>query len=334
MTAEELVKRRRGVWQELEGMLATLSSRGKRRSASPYELSRFSALFRGVCADLERARAQGMSDDLVDYLNSLAARSHNIFYVAPPRRRGVIWEFFARAFPLTVRRNAIYVSVGLFLFYAPLIAMVGLASYSEETLYELVPRSMLEKFEKMYERGHTSGRGEDKDMAMTGFYVANNIGIAFQTFATGIFFGLGSLFFLIYNGAVIGAVLGYIGNSPVAMNLLSFIVGHGPFELTAIGLAGAAGLRIGLGMLATGSRSRAESMRLAALDGVTLVVGAAVFLTAAALIEGFFSPSSLPMAVKFAFGGLCALFLVFYLAYWPWHVGRRQGGLKAAHAAR
>ena len=56
--------------------------------------------------------------------------------------------------------------------------------------------------------------------------------------------------------------------------------------------------------------------RLAARDAVRLVLGAAAFLTGAALIEGFFSPSSLPMEVKFGFGGLCALFLVWYLAFY------------------
>jgi uncharacterized membrane protein SpoIIM required for sporulation len=102
------------------------------------------------------------------------------------------------------------------------------------------------------------------------------------------------------------------------MNLLSFIVGHGPFELTAICISGAAGLRLGFGAVITGNRRRSDSMRLAARDAVRLVLGAAVLLGGAALIEGFWSPSSLPMAVKFGFGGACALFLVWYLALYGW----------------
>lgn len=329
MTAEEMVARRRAEWAELEQFVVVFTSRGRRKGATPEELARFSLLFRDVSADLERARAQGFSDDLIDYLNTLAVRSHNLFYAAPPWPRGLISAFFLRVFPLTVRKNAIYVAAGLALFYGPMLITIGLATYNEDALYQLVPKEMLEGFEKMYEKGHKEGRGEQTDTAMMGFYVRNNIGIAFQCFATGIFLGLGSLFFTLYNGVVIGAVVGFIGHSPAAMNLLSFIVGHGPFELTAISLSGAAGLRLGFGILVTGDRRRGESLRLAALDAVRLVLGAATLLAGAALIEGFFSPSSLPMAVKFAFGGLCLLFLVFYLGYWPWRVGRKVAAEEA-----
>ncbi|MBW2733454.1 MAG: stage II sporulation protein M [Deltaproteobacteria bacterium] len=324
MNAHEMLRQRRGDWDALEDLLRRFSSNHKRAHATPEELSHFASLFRSVCADLDRARAQGLSDDLVDYLNSLAARAHNIFYVAPPTQHGSIIRFFKLTLPLTIRRNAVYVAAGIFLFYAPMLATIGLAASNEDTLYQLIPKKMLENYEKMYERGHKQGRGETQDMAMTGFYVKNNVGIAFTCFATGIFFGVGSLFFLVFNGIMIGAVVGFLSNSPVAMNLLSFIAGHGPFELTAIGLSGGAGLRLGFGALITANRLRGESLRLAALDAVQLVAGAAALLLAAALIEGFFSPSALPMAVKFGFGGVCTLFLFFYLAYWPWRQGRAR----------
>lgn len=322
MNAHQMLRQRRGDWDALEDLIVRFSSANRRANATPEELSRFASLFRSICADLDRARSQGLSDDLVDYLNSLAARAHNIFYVAPPARRGGVGRFFRLTLPLTIRRNATYVAAGIFLFYAPMIATIALAAASQDTLYQLIPKTMLEKYEKMYERGHKHGRDETQDMAMTGFYVKNNVGIAFTCFATGIFFGVGSLFFLVFNGVMIGAVVGFLSNSPVAMNLLSFIVGHGPFELTAIGLSGGAGLRLGFGALITANRPRGQSLRLAARDAVQLVVGAAMLLLGAALIEGFFSPSSLPMAVKFAFGGICTLFLFFYLAYWPWRQGR------------
>ncbi|MCC6749340.1 MAG: stage II sporulation protein M [Deltaproteobacteria bacterium] len=323
MTAAQLVELRRTEWHELELLLSTLGRR-RRRRAPPEALSRFAALFRNVCADLARARAQGFPDDMVDYLNTLAARCHNQFYVAPPFPLGRVWHFFRVVFPLAIRRNAIYVAVGLVLFYGPLAGMVALSRADDQVLYQFVPKPMLEQFEKMYEAGHAKGRSESTDLAMTGFYVKNNVGIAFQCFATGIFFGLGSLFFMLYNGIVIGAVVGFVSGTPAGMNLLSFIVGHGPWELTAICLSGAAGLRLGFGPLITGSRRRRDAMRLAAADAVRLVLGAAAMLLVAALVEGFFSPSSLPPAVKFGFGGLSTLFLVWYLGVYGWQQGRRH----------
>ncbi len=312
MIVAEFIKLRQADWTALEQQLLG-DSRALRFKRSPEEISLFASLFRSACADLERARAMGYPDDLVDYLNTLTARGHNVFYAAPPFPPGRIRNFFTHLFPLTVRRNAVYVSAGMLLFFGPLLGMIVLSTYNDDVLFRLIPKETLEQAEKMYAGGHAQGRDEGTDVAMTGFYVRNNIGIAFQCFASGIFFGLGSIFLLVFNGISIGAVVGFLSHSPVAMNLLSFIVGHGPFELTAISIAGAAGLRLGFGPIITGHLRRSHALRLAAKDAVVLVLGAAALLLGAALIEGFFSPSSLPMVVKFIGGGICALFLVWYL---------------------
>jgi uncharacterized membrane protein SpoIIM required for sporulation len=318
-----MIKRRRAEWDELEALISRFGRAG-RRAADPRQLSRFATLFRSVCADLARARSQGYPEDLVDYLNALAARSHNVFYSAPPLPFGRVWAFFTRALPLTTRRNAVYLGAALLLFFGPMAATIGLAYSDRSVLYQLVPEKMLKAMEQMYERGHDAGRDETVDAAMAGFYVNNNVGIAFQCFATGIFFGLGSVFFMVFNGVIIGAVVGFLSTTPSAMNLLSFIVGHGPFELFAICLSGAAGLRLGFGAIVTGNRRRGESLRLAARDAVQMVLGAAVLLLGAALIEGFFSPSALPMEVKFGFGAICVLLLIWYFGVYATRLGRRE----------
>lgn len=323
MTPADFIKRRKGDWVELEQMVSD-SPVGRRLRSSSDGASRLAGLFRSACSDLARARASGYPDDLIDYLNNLTARAHNLFYLAPPFPLRRIWQFFTTLFPLTVRRNATYVVAGLLLFYGPMAGMIALSAYDEEVLYQIVPKSMLEGVEKMYEKGHGEGREETADVMMTGFYVRNNIGIAFQCFSAGIFLGLGSIIIILFNGVLIGAIVGFVAQSPAGMNLLSFIIGHGPFELTAICLSGAAGLRLGFGVIITGNRRRVDSLRLAAADAVRLVLGAAALLLGAALIEGFFSPSGLPMAVKFTFGGLCTLFLVWYLGIHSVRVHRAQ----------
>lgn len=322
MTAAEFIKRRRDDWVELEQMLSE-SGRGRRLRGSSEGASRFASLFRSACSDLARARAAGYPEDLIDYLNSLTARCHNLYYVAPPFPLGRVWSFFTTLFPLTIRRNAVYVVAGLILFYGPMAGMIGLSMVDDEALYQIVPKGLLKQVEKMYEKGHAKGRGETEDFMMTGFYVKNNVGIAFQCFASGIFFGVGSIFVILINGIIIGAIVGFVIKTPSALNLLSFIVGHGPFELTAICISGAAGLRLGFGAVITKNRRRIDSLRLAGRDAVLLVLGAAVMLLCAALIEGFFSPSSLPVEVKFGFGGATALFLVWYLGIHSVLVHRR-----------
>ena len=116
MTPAEFIKRRRDDWVELERAIANTPAGRKLRQPAA-GVSRLAALFRSACADLARARASAYPDDLIDYLNSLTARCHNLFYVAPPYPIRRIWEFFTTSFPLVVRRNAAYVAAGLLLFY-------------------------------------------------------------------------------------------------------------------------------------------------------------------------------------------------------------------------
>src|SRR5262249_9668402 len=153
---------------------------------------------------------------------------------------------------------------------------------------------------RAYAAGFDAGRDGATDLGMAGFYVWNNVGIAFRCFATGIFFGLGSAFFLIYNGLVMGAVVGVVAAAGHGRNIRTFMCGHAPLELSAIVIAGAAGLKLGWSLIETRGLSRLTSMRLAAPQIARLVLGAAAMLALAAAVEGFWSPSTVPAPIKWA----------------------------------
>ena len=154
---------------------------------------------------------------------------------------------------------------------------------------------------------------------MAGFYVQNNVGIAFRCFATGALAGLGSIFFLVYNGLIIGATFGYLGNVGLGGNLLEFTSGHSAWELTGICLSGAAGLRLGWAMIVTDGRTFVGSLRRAAPELYRLILGTAVLLLVAAAIEGFWSASPVPRPVKYGFG----VVQWFIVGGWLYFGGRR-----------
>ena len=81
-----------------------------------------------------------------------------------------------------------------------------------------------------------------------------------------------------------------------------FVVTHGAFELTAIVLAGAAGLRLGLSFIAPGRLSRVQAMRAAAKRATPIVYGFTLFLVIAAFIEAFWSSSAELGLVRVAIG--------------------------------
>lgn len=311
MTQDEFVAKRRDSWRELEQLLGL----GKELHRSvPADISRTASLYRSVCADLMRARA-AFDPDLVRYLDGLAARAHNLLYGARAYRLGGLWSLVAREFPRTLRRRWKFFALASALFYVPFFLGMIATLLSQEFAETILPPQQLAMMESMYEQGFDSGRDVEQDSQMAGFYVLNNVGIAFRCFATGVLFGLGSLFYSIYNGLVIGVVLGWVTRAGHGGNILTFICGHGPFELTAIVISAGAGLQMGWALIKTDGLTRLGSLRSQARDLGHLIIGAAAMLVIAAGIEGYWSPSGLPPPVKWVASLVFSLFVCVWLMF-------------------
>ena len=154
---------------------------------------------------------------------------------------------------------------------------------------------------------------------MFGFYILNNISIGLRTFASGLVGGIGSAAALIYNGLFFGVFAAHLVNVGLADPLWRFVCGHASFELTAIVIAGGAGLRLGLGLVAPGRRRRIDALVEGGRRGAMLALGVAGMLLIAAFIEAFWSSIGwLPDVVRFPVAGvLWTLVLV-----WLWRGGR------------
>ncbi|MRG95178.1 stage II sporulation protein M [Polyangium spumosum] len=308
---DEILAARSADWRELENLVSRAEALHHLDGAS---ISRAAALYRALSGDLVLCRAR-CTPDLVAYLDNLAGRAHSALYGAEPFRVPAFGALLARDFPRALRKNASFFALSSALFLVPCAIGIVLALFVPDAASQVLPRSMLDGMADMYSKGFDAGRGEGADSAMAGFYVNNNVGIAFRCFATGIFFGLGSVFFLVYNGLNIGMVTGWVTAAGFGRNIGTFMCGHGPFELTAIVIAGAAGLRMGHSLVVTRGRTRLGSLRESAPDIVRLVVGAAVMLLIAAAIEGFWSPSAAPAPVKWATSALLTVLVAAYLLF-------------------
>jgi len=116
-------------------------------------------------------------------------------------------------------------------------------------------------------------------------------------------------------------VTGYVRQMGFGPQFFPFAIGHGAFELTAIVLAGAAGLRLGLALLAPGSLSRGRSLLLAGRTAIRILYGAAGMLVIAAFLEAFWSPMPQPAATKYGIGAILWLSVFVYLTF----AGRPDG---------
>jgi uncharacterized membrane protein SpoIIM required for sporulation len=203
---------------------------------------------------------------------------------------------------------------------------MGIACFlNEEFIFSIMSYSDVIGMESMYDPTNDRigrERGTETDVMMFGHYIQNNIGIAFRTFAGGVLFGIGSVFFLVFNGLYIGAVAGHLTQMGYTETFYSFIVGHGAFELTAIVFAGAAGLKLGYALINPGQLKLTHALRLAGRDAVVIMFGTALMLLIAAFIEAFWSSTtSIAPEIKYIVGLLLAVLLTLYFVY----CGSRNG---------
>jgi uncharacterized membrane protein SpoIIM required for sporulation len=261
--------------------------------------------YRHLCQHLALARDRQYSPQLVDRLNRLVLRGHHLLYGARATSARGALGFLLGGFPRLVREEWRIVAAGMLLFFVPLALLYLAVHWQPDFVHRLFEPRTLAQLQEMYSPSNPriGAREADDNVAMFGFYIWNNIKIGFQTFATGLAFGLGSVFYLVSNGVYIGAIAGYLTDIGYGTQFWPFVVGHSALELTAIGISGGAGLRLGAALVAPGARSRKAALMVAAQPAIRLVYGAALMFLGAAFIEAFWSPlTSFPPASKYAAG--------------------------------
>ena len=160
-------------------------------------------------------------------------------------------------FPLLVRSRARSMWAALAMFALPAVACFVLVQVYPDLIHMLMDNRQIAEMERMYDpAAERLGRDSGTDWMMFGHYIMNNISIALRAFASGLLAGLGTLLVLLFNGVIIGSVAGHLQHIGHGDPFWRFVVGHGAFELTAIVIAGGAGLQLGMKLLAPGRRSR------------------------------------------------------------------------------
>lgn len=286
--------------------LLTRSEGNGLRSFEADQIEAFARAYRQTVADLAIAQRDFPDDQLTLWLNGLASRAHLRLYRAPAPSWQRLGQFFWTDFARRFRAARGYLLVSALLLFGPAL-LAYLAALLDPTLRDaLVPARLRE----VMESGTTwTDMQPAVRPGMATLIFTNNIQVAFLAFSGGVLCGLGTVFVLVSNGLSLGAVLGAAQFYGVAPLLWSFISPHGYLELTCIVIAGAAGLMLGKALLQPGLQLRREALARAARRAVELVVGTAPVLVVAGLIEGFISPSDLPMAIKLAIGPLAGVAL-------------------------
>ncbi len=307
MRQAQFERENRARWEDFERELEKLDAGGHARD--------FPRRYRLLCHDLVLARTRRFDARLVARLNSLALRGHQHLYGA--RIGGGRWvDLFLHRFPAAVRAEWPLVLLMCLCFYGSGLAVFAFTQRDPEFIYSLVAPEQIAKFEEMYDPAADRRPRDVVDgVSMFFFYIGNNVSIAFRTFAGGVLFGIGSLLVIFVNGLLIGGLAGHAVNAGFTETFYPFVIAHGSFELTAIVLAGVAGMRMGLALVRPGALSRRALLSQATLNSVPILYGMTVMLIIAAAIEGLWSPAqAISTQTKYAVGAALWTLVIAWLA--------------------
>lgn len=278
-------------------------------------------LYRQVAADLSVLRQDSTARTYAAHVNQLLARAHHIIYSGRKTNLPTLFRFLRDQYPAIFQRQIGYVLASLAVTAAWGLLGAVLTSARPEFMRHFVGPEMIATMERheMWTQSVVSVAPMASSAIMT-----NNLTVSFVTFASGIVFGLGTFFYLAFNGLMLGVIGAACHQYGMSVALWSFVAPHGSLELPAIIIAGAAGFRLGHAMLFPGNLRWKESVARGGGEATQLVAGIIPMLVVAGSLEGFFSPSQAQIWLKFTVGGVLFSLLLLWLLR-PVKAGSRQG---------
>jgi uncharacterized membrane protein SpoIIM required for sporulation len=301
-------------WAELEALLTRVDRRGLRRLPAD-DLDALALGYRAATTDLAIARARDYDASIVAYLNRLVARAHARVYAGTSANG---WSkavhLFAAGFPREVRRSWQAIALCVLLTLVTAAISYNATHASAANAYAFVTPQMVPLVDRSL---HDSNFGFDRAFspAMSTMIITNNIKVAAVAAAGGITAGFLTLYIIGFNGLMVGTLGALFAARGFGLDFWATIAPHGVIELSAIQIAGGAGLILGAGIVRPGRARRADAVRENGARALTLVLGVAGLLVVAGLIEGFVSPQRLSSEVRLAIGAFTGIALAAYLAF-------------------
>jgi uncharacterized membrane protein SpoIIM required for sporulation len=314
MREAQFLKQNADKWKQYEQEL--------KRSDNP---DVFAERFIELTDDLSYAKTFYPDSNTSKYLNGLASLFHQKIYKNKKEKSSRVLTFWKFELPYLFKyyqRHLLY----SFLFFTVFI-LVGIlsAKFDDSFIRLILGDAYVNSTNENIEKGDPFGIYKDPDQFSMFLRIAmNNIMVAFFAFAYGIFFSIGTVIILMRNGLMLGSFQYYFFAKGLGLKSVLVIFIHGTLEISAIVIAGCAGLVMGNSLLFPKTYSRWESILKGGRDGMKIVFGLVPVFLAAAFLESFVTRyTSMPVWISWTILISSLVFIIWYFIIYPFQLHKR-----------
>ena len=281
MNQDTFTEERKEKWQALDTFLKKAEGDGI-KNFSADEIKLLGSLYRKVCSDLSYARSKKYSLSLIRYLNHLARRAYGLIYLEDREKEGRIINFFIKVFPELFRQNIAFINAAIIIFIISFLTGYLWDAADPRFARSIVPLEILEIWD---------GRTEGVPLSATAFpvmsswYLTHNFKVGIMAFVLGIFMGIGTLYLLVHNGLITGALFSLVARSGNFNELFSFVISHVFIELLAIFICAGAGFMVARALIYPGDFYVSDALNYYGKPAVSLVLGTIPLFLLAGIIE-------------------------------------------------
>jgi uncharacterized membrane protein SpoIIM required for sporulation len=320
MREAAFIKQNSDRWQQFEKQLAAGSLLPDQKAA----------LFIQLTDDLSFAQTQYPTSEITGYLNQLTSKIHQTIYTTKKEEQGRFITYWTQELP------ELFASLRKPMFYSFFITLVATAigaisAISDDSFVRLIlSDGYVNMTLENIKNGTPTGVYAKSDEVNMFFAITfNNIRVSFFAFAAGILFSVGTGYVLFSNGIMLGAFFALFYQHNLLLDSVLIVMLHGTLEISAIILAGGAGLRMGNSILFPGTYARVDSFRMGAKDGLKVVMGLMPVFIVAGFIESFITRyANLPVAIKATLIVSSLAFIVYYFFIFPLRLSTKRNATK------
>lgn len=257
---------------------------------------------------------------LAGHLSSLLAASSAVVHGSRSRSWRQMVTGVTRTFPAAVWHLRLHVAVSTAVFLVAALAVGLWMTFSPAAAEVAMPPEARQAFAADFEHYYSAEAAPTFGSRV----FTNNVSVAVLAFGLGVAFAVPTLLVLLLNAVNVGLAGGILHASGFGSDFWRLILPHGLLELTAVFVAGGAGLALGWALLVPGDRTRRDALRDEARRAVVIVLGLVPAFGVAAAIEAFVTPAPWATWLRVGIGALaCAAFLVYVAALG--HRAAREG---------